>query len=106
MSQTSISVQDRRELIAHPAYAHRIPDASLPPAALDPNPAATLALHRLWALLRPLIRLQPGEITVVPPQGRPNFTPGEALDIVGSQLVSSLNFIAFKVSRSNFSNFL
>ena len=95
MSQTSTFLDARQALIEHPASAHRVAGAVLPVAALDPFPAATFALHELWALMRPFVRVQPGDISVIPAPDRPNMTPGEAFEIFGPQLVSFLLFIAY-----------
>jgi len=63
-----------------------MPGAVLPLPADDPHPALTLALHKLWALLRPFINQNSnGEPVVVPRAGVP--TPLQVLRTVAPALV-------------------
>ena len=64
---------------------------ALPQPTLDPNPASTIALFKLWAAMRPSLGLTDKlEPTLVIPEDDPDRTPSEAFDSFREELVSLL----------------
>jgi hypothetical protein len=91
MSSTIAEI-DQRALILHPDAAVNRPGAALPHAMSDPNPRLTLALHNLWAALRPFLSLTEERGSYRPPLFDSKMVITDALASVRSSLVRPLFF--------------
>lgn len=82
----SSNALDRALLRNLPAARVSTAGAVLPLAADDPHPAMTLALHQMWATIRPLVLLEEGNRPSLVPQGSVR-SPLQFLETVSPFLV-------------------
>lgn len=88
---SSNTENDLAVLLRHPAAGRFVPGAVLPPAADDPFPLLTAALHDLWTHVRSFIRYAEGGIPELVPDG-PNQTPRQMVEVIYPALVCFYSF--------------
>lgn len=86
MSHSSESARVR--LVNLPTAMVHVPNAGLPLVMFDPSPDMTLALHALWAAMRPFIGFSADRnMFFRRPNGRNAFSVGHGFAEFGPQLV-------------------
>ena len=80
----------------HPLALVQAPDSALPEPRLDPFPLQTMALHNLWAVVRPLVRFNThGALDTVLFDDPGYFSEQFLGQVVPAQVSSNFLFLSF-----------